>query len=102
MFYLVPNRSLPSLPVATGTWHSLPWIFFLPFISIWNFICGFFGGTQIPTNDTPSAIAPVPGRSSSQSRPEYSRDGNVMRFRGQDKDSDDENNTWNGNSTQQM
>lgn len=95
----MPNRSLPTLPVATGTWQSIPWLFFLPFISIWNFISGFFGG-QIPSRGptTPSA----PGRTSPQSRQEYSRDGNVMRFRGQEQDSDDENNTWNGNSTQQM
>merc|ERR1712059_159549 len=57
-----------------------------PFPALWAMLNGFFSSTSSST------VAPV-------SRD--TRGGNIGRVR-RDEDNDDENNTWNGNSTQQM
>lgn len=72
----------------------------LPFAMIWNFMTTFFNGPnrRAETED------------SNQTRPQNrtpktfsNREGNITQLRDRMRDGDDDdNNTWNGNSTQQM
>ncbi|XP_054164496.1 UBX domain-containing protein 4-like [Oppia nitens] len=78
---------------------------FTPFVMLWSFVTNLFGSnTNSTSNQTNANIDP----NTSNRRPErvkpkqfYNRDGNVARISGKEDDSDD-NNTYNGNSTQQM
>lgn len=86
-----------------------------PLIMIWNFILSFFSSAPaIASNSNSSARASGStastaaggdrSRSSATKRPASGssrQDGNIRRLRNAD-DEDDENATWNGNSTQQM
>lgn len=85
-----------------------------PFGILWGYISGLFGhgansdgntasinirdnsGATIPPGRTPGA----PKSDNANLRRRIDTSGNVARLR--PDDDDDENNTWNGNSTQQM
>ncbi|KFM73302.1 UBX domain-containing protein 4, partial [Stegodyphus mimosarum] len=87
-----------------------------PLTSIWRLIQSFFPGSsqepncppsEVPTNaqqpSTSANRASDNDRQSTTRRREptfYKREGNVFRINNQSDE--DENNTWNGNSTQQM
>lgn len=90
-------------------------LFFAPFLFLWNMIRVFLFGdkrsSQPKREDTPDATE-TPDESQStrrrdrpqtayQRRPISRGDGNVRRLADM-RDDDDENATWNGNSTQQM
>ncbi|KAI1884920.1 hypothetical protein AGOR_G00214860 [Albula goreensis] len=114
---LLPQTGRPTNTVVQssgggGIWALLGTLF-CPLLAIWRFISSFIFGRPPP----PSGPAQRPGPASASSsepkretvrkrvlekRPEdFKRDGNIYRLRTQE-DSEDDNNTWNGNSTQQM
>jgi len=87
---MAPSATILVLPLGglvsqqDGGLMSLIWLILTPFTVLWAMLSSFFGSA-------PSSSQPAP----SSSR----REGGIGRIR-QDRD-DGENNTWNGNSTQQ-
>jgi len=87
---MAPSATILVLPLGglvsqqDGGLMSLIWLILTPFTVLWAMLSSFFGSA-------PSSSQPPP----SSSR----REGGIGRIR-QDRD-DGENNTWNGNSTQQ-
>lgn len=126
---LVPSAVLlivPTTGTSSASSSSLSLIPFLtlilsPFVLIWNMIQSLFGRQPTPVappvaNSTESNLIQKnqndsrPGTSAnSRNSPKakgvnssYKKDGNVHRLANDSMDDDDENNTWNGNSTQQL
>uniref|UniRef100_A0A8D0GI56 UBX domain-containing protein 4 n=1 Tax=Sphenodon punctatus TaxID=8508 RepID=A0A8D0GI56_SPHPU len=125
---LAPSASIVLLPAgrpaksvvqASGgdLWQFLGTILY-PLIAVWRFISNFLFTNPPPPPPTsrthqqehtnPSASnATEPSRQAVRKRvlekrgEDFKKDGKIYRLRTQD-DGEDENNTWNGNSTQQM
>ncbi|XP_048833918.1 UBX domain-containing protein 4-like isoform X11 [Brienomyrus brachyistius] len=124
---LVPSASVVLLPVgrpantvvpssAGGFWSVLGTIFY-PLLAVWRFISSFLFPTPPRPGSTSSVPPPRPGPSTVSSgeakrepirkrvlekrADDFKKDGKIYRLRTQE-DSEDDNNTWNGNSTQQM
>uniref|UniRef100_A0A8C6MA41 UBX domain-containing protein 4 n=1 Tax=Nothobranchius furzeri TaxID=105023 RepID=A0A8C6MA41_NOTFU len=88
-----------------------------PLIAVWRFLSSFFvtpaSSASVSTNpsqhfsshtNAPSdqTKRETPSKRSLETQPrDFKKDGKICRLRTQD-DSEDDNNTWNGNSTQQM
>ncbi|XP_061861228.1 UBX domain-containing protein 4 isoform X2 [Colius striatus] len=117
---LPAGRPATSVVQASGgdLWKFLGTILY-PLLAVWRFISNFLF-TSPPPSQPPVRTAhqpdhPSPSASSSveQSRQavrkravekrgdDFKKEGKIYRLRTQD-DGEDENNTWNGNSTQQM
>lgn len=124
---LAPSASVVLLPAGRpmtvvqssdrGLLALLGTIFY-PFLAVWRFISNFLFASPHSTQTTTRAAYQqenVHPSSSSTSEPkretvrkrvsekrgeEFKKEGKIYRLRTQDDD--DENNTWNGNSTQQM
>ncbi|RUS82330.1 hypothetical protein EGW08_009920 [Elysia chlorotica] len=98
------------------TLSSLSSLVLSPFLFIWNLLCSMIGlsgaSSASPSPQQPSARGAekmdAGTAGSSQRRPASSptgarQEGAIKRFRNAQDDEDDEDrNTWNGNSTQQM
>lgn len=121
---LLPQSSRPSNSVAQssggGIWAVLGTLLY-PLLAVWRFLSSFLFSTPPPpgtasrgpahhqsnsyTKSTAASDTTKRETSSSQStekRPrDFKKDGKICRLRTQE-DSEDDNNTWNGNSTQQM
>ncbi|KAJ8349809.1 hypothetical protein SKAU_G00249390 [Synaphobranchus kaupii] len=117
---LLPQSGRPAKTVVQssggGFWVVLGTIFY-PLLAVWRFISSFLFCSTPPPGPGPRAPAQRPGPTSASSsqpnresirkrvlekRPEdFKKDGKIYRLRTQE-DSEDDNNTWNGNSTQQM
>ncbi|XP_062861695.1 UBX domain-containing protein 4 [Trichomycterus rosablanca] len=120
---LLPQSSRPANTVVQssdtgGFWGLLSTILY-PLLAVWRFLSGFFStpsaGTGAGSRSQPQHPNSYNGASSSEEskrdtvrkrvlekRPEdFKKDGKIYRLRTQE-DSEDDNNTWNGNSTQQM
>ncbi|KAK2171254.1 hypothetical protein NP493_1086g00023 [Ridgeia piscesae] len=124
---LVPTSVVMILPERSQSGGSgssivsssgLLWTLLSPFLGLWNFISTLlFGAPSRPTgsyNDPghqaaapePTATPPAQPPSGQRNRPQSSYglrrrpDGNMHRLTAED--SDDDNATWNGNSTQQL
>ncbi|KAJ8415037.1 hypothetical protein AAFF_G00007350 [Aldrovandia affinis] len=122
---LAPSASIVLLPQAGrpasvlvqstggGIWALLGTIFY-PLLALWRLINGFLFCSPPPSPSTPERPDSAPisasaftSASSGETTRESIRkrllekDGKVYRLRTED-DSEDENNTWNGNSTQQI
>ncbi|XP_036401134.1 UBX domain-containing protein 4-like isoform X1 [Megalops cyprinoides] len=118
---LLPQTGRPSNAVVQssgggGIWALLGSLF-CPLLAVWRFISSFLFGSPPPVGTSPAVPPQRSGPTSSSSsepkreslrkrlpekRPEdFKRDGKICRLRTQE-DSEDDNNTWNGNSTQQM
>ncbi|XP_066543459.1 UBX domain-containing protein 4 isoform X2 [Amia ocellicauda] len=125
---LAPSASVVLLPTGRptntvvqssggGIWSILGTIFY-PLLAFWRFISSFLTSSPpAPSSSTsqgaqsqrphPSASTAEPKRETIrkrvlEKRPEdFKKDGKIYRLRTQG-DSEDDNNTWNGNSTQQM
>ncbi|XP_018094205.1 UBX domain-containing protein 4 isoform X1 [Xenopus laevis] len=126
---LAPGASVVLLPAGRsshtvvqssegGVWSFLGTILF-PLLAVWRFLSNFLFSSPSPsqpvereahpqhesTNPTASSSS-EPNRDAVrkrvvEKRPEqFKKEGKVYRLRSQDDE--DENNTWNGNSTQQM
>ncbi|XP_069791272.1 UBX domain-containing protein 4 isoform X1 [Narcine bancroftii] len=128
---LVPNASIILIPGGRSTSSMVPsseaglWAFmrtlFYPIIAIWRFLNYYlFAGdptqrssgesansSQPETSRTPPSVLSDTDREVRRRRilekrgEDFKREGKIFRLRRED-DADDENNTWNGNSTQQM
>jgi len=91
---MAPSATILVLPLGglvsqqDGGLMSLIWLILTPFTVLWAMLSSLFGSA-------PSSTQPPPSSSGSSSR----REGGIGRLR-PDRD-DGENNTWNGNSTQQ-
>uniref|UniRef100_A0A9J8DKY5 UBX domain-containing protein 4 n=2 Tax=Cyprinus carpio TaxID=7962 RepID=A0A9J8DKY5_CYPCA len=120
---LTPSASIVLLPqsrsavvrssASGGIWAALGSLLY-PLLSVWRFISGFLF-TSAPRAPAPpatqntygSGAAAEPKRDAVRKRvlekkPEdFKKDGKIYRLRTQE-DNEDDNNTWNGNSTQQM
>ncbi|KAH0621360.1 hypothetical protein JD844_022544 [Phrynosoma platyrhinos] len=125
---LAPSASVVLLPAgrpATAVvqssngdfWRFLGTILY-PLIAVWRFISNFLftspppsqppvGRHQQEHSEANSSNAAEPSRQAVRKRvlekrsEEFKKEGKIYRLRTQD-DGDDDNNTWNGNSTQQM
>lgn len=124
---LAPSASIVLLPAGRPTTavqrsgNSL-WAFvgtiFSPVFAMWRFICNFlFANPQpsqaaaeaFPQQEHPQPVSRTtePNREAVRRRiiekrgEDFKKEGKVYRLRTPD-DSEDDNNTWNGNSTQQM
>ncbi|XP_029461250.1 UBX domain-containing protein 4 [Rhinatrema bivittatum] len=125
---LAPSASVVLLPAGrpprtvmqssdAGILALLGTIFY-PFLAVWRILSNFLFASPYPTqnmtratnqqeNPHPSASSPSePKRETVRKRmpekrgEEFKKEGKIYRLRTQDDE--DENNTWNGNSTQQM
>lgn len=108
---VLPAGGTPGGPIVGGSNGIMAIVLMLlaPFNFLWNLVSSFF--TPAPTASQPrqrkrSADERSNARNDSSTKRRanagrFSRDGNVQKFRPGD-DSDEENNTYNGNSTQQM
>ncbi|KAM5279843.1 UBX domain-containing protein 4 [Ctenodactylus gundi] len=124
---LAPSASVVLLPAGRPTtsivhsssgdiWTLLGTVLY-PFLAIWRLISNFLFSNPPPTQTSVRATSPEPSNSATSSKSEkrepvrkrvlekrgedFKKEGKIYRLRTQD-DGEDENNTWNGNSTQQM
>ncbi|XP_061464893.1 UBX domain-containing protein 4 isoform X2 [Rhineura floridana] len=117
---LLPAGRSASAVVQTSSgdfWRFLGTILY-PLIAVWRFISNFLFASPPPSQPTARAHQQDPSDSSASNTAESSRqavrkrvlekrgeefkkEGKIYRLRTQD-DGEDDNNTWNGNSTQQM
>nr|XP_033800823.1 UBX domain-containing protein 4 [Geotrypetes seraphini] len=122
---LAPSASIVLLPAgrpsmtivqsSEGGLLALLGTIFYPFLAVWRFLSNFLFGSPRPTQtkthkqenpQTSASSASEPKRETVKKRmsenrgEEFKKEGKIYRLRTQDDD--DENNTWNGNSTQQM
>ncbi|XP_037542150.1 UBX domain-containing protein 4 isoform X2 [Nematolebias whitei] len=126
---LTPSSSVVLLPSSRpansvvrssggGVWATLGTLLY-PLLAVWRFLSSFFAA---PTSSAETSRTPgqnfsshtssssssttnkrdIPSKHTLENRPrDFKKDGKICRLRTQD-DSEDDNNTWNGNSTQQM
>ncbi|KAM4609215.1 UBX domain-containing protein 4 isoform 2-T2 [Polymixia lowei] len=114
---LLPQSSRPANTVVqssgAGIWAVLGSILY-PLLAVWRFIRGLLASPPPPPPQRPNSYPSSASASSDEpkretlrkrtleKRPEdFKKDGKIYRLRTQE-DSEDDNNTWNGNSTQQM
>jgi len=114
---VVPIRVQHSSVSVPGGAYNIFWTLLGPLVALFNYLRVLFFGARGPPsppkgntnprrrshaggNDTPNPNANK--RLAAESETKFGRqEGNVRRLRNNDED-DDENNTWNGNSTQLM
>nr|XP_020012275.1 UBX domain-containing protein 4 [Castor canadensis] len=124
---LAPSASVVLLPAGRPTtsivhsssgdiWTLLGTVLY-PFLAIWRLISNFLFSSPPPAQTSGRATSSEPLNPASSSKSEkrepvrkrvlekrtedFKKEGKIYRLRTQD-DGEDENNTWNGNSTQQM
>lgn len=120
---LLPQSARPANTVVqssgSGIWAVLGTLLY-PLLAVWRFLSSFLfttppppgagsrGAAQQPNSHNNSVSASDKPKRESLSRhtlekrpKDFKKDGKICRLRTQE-DSEDENNTWNGNSTQQM
>ncbi|XP_074112251.1 UBX domain-containing protein 4 isoform X1 [Cotesia typhae] len=116
-----PSAIIPS--DGTNFISRFMWALFAPLVTVFNYITGYFTDNRGPNDRTNNSRGSTGesrtgGVYSSGSRPNVSQPGSIRRTLGGSSttvrargnvhrlysgdDDDDENNTWNGNSTQQM
>ncbi|XP_073097482.1 UBX domain-containing protein 4 isoform X5 [Manis javanica] len=123
---LAPSASVVLLPAgrqttsmvhsSSGDFWTLLGTVLYPFLAIWRLISNFlFSNPPAQTSARAASLEPANLASSSNSEKrepvrkrvlekrgeDFKKEGKIYRLRTQD-DGEDENNTWNGNSTQQM
>ncbi|GBM96999.1 UBX domain-containing protein 4 [Araneus ventricosus] len=115
---ILPERAVANASPTSGLISSIFWTLMSPLTAVWNLIRSFFpGSTAEPSNSVHTPSPPTTQAESSKTNnnprndtrqpnqgrresPFAKREGNIFRINNQSDD--DENNTWNGNSTQQM
>ncbi|KAG5877720.1 hypothetical protein JTB14_037170 [Gonioctena quinquepunctata] len=111
---LIPNAVILVLPISHGmvstnpggTFSSMLWSLLAPILSIFGYLKVFlFGGNPNAGGNKRPSGEPTEHRSDRQKK--RMRDSTVVRRQGNihrlgDNDSEDDDKTWNGNSTQQM
>ncbi|XP_072301475.1 UBX domain-containing protein 4 [Eucyclogobius newberryi] len=110
---LLPDSCRPSSalsPSSSSLWSFLGTVFY-PLLAVWRMLSSFIFGSSpnqgaAPNNSTGGAAGDrqrenLTKPSLEKTPKNFKKDGKICRLRTQE-DSEDENNTWNGNSTQQM
>ncbi|XP_038150087.1 UBX domain-containing protein 4 isoform X1 [Cyprinodon tularosa] len=122
---LVPSASIVLLPSRRpassvtpssgfGIWAVLGTVFY-PLLAVWRFLSSFLFATPYSasasrgqadrnaSNSSPNqAKREIPTKQNLEMRPkDFKKEGKICRLR-TEEDEDEDNNTWNGNSTQQM
>nr|XP_015213782.1 PREDICTED: UBX domain-containing protein 4 [Lepisosteus oculatus] len=114
---LLPQTGRPANTVVQasggGLWAVLGTLFY-PLLAVWRFLSSFLLSSpppagpstrQAPQPSTSAAAEPkretVRKRVLEKRTEDFKKDGKIYRLRTQE-DNEDDNNTWNGNSTQQM
>ncbi|GFT52468.1 UBX domain-containing protein 4 [Nephila pilipes] len=114
---ILPERAISNVSPGSSFISNLFWTLMSPLTTVWNFIRSFFPGSTQPSHSTRSqspsdsqeAASTAANNLNNNTRqrnhgrresPFAKREGNIFRINNQSDD--DENNTWNGNSTQQM
>ena len=107
---MAPSATVMVLPCTSaissqdGGLMSLVWLVLTPFTMLWTILTSFFGsvsGSASSSGPSGGAASAGPGSRGPAPTHRVTRDGAIGRLRNSDF-SDDEMNTWNGNSTQQM
>lgn len=126
----IASQSVAAVPAALinnsgASLMRLLWSLLAPFGVLWSLFTGLIFGSPDPPASAPASGGDLPAPHGAQVEPQqqpqggvrrrrqaqqphaegnkYQREGNVVRFSTQRfSDDDDETNTWNGNSTQQM
>lgn len=111
---ILPEQTVSNVYSGGSFFTNIFWMLLSPFTAVWRLITSFFPRTT-QNNEQPSPPNSEPSNNSPNNQTENSnnqsgvrrrdtsflrRDGNIYRINNQSDD--DENNTWNGNSTQQM
>ncbi|KAF5306551.1 hypothetical protein FQA39_LY08873 [Lamprigera yunnana] len=118
---LVPNAVVLILPLQHGVvsanreWQIIAifWTFITPILNILRYFKLKIFGPPPPTTSLPTNVSPTSGSYENTTKdssviPKKKSDSTVIRRQGNihrlkdNTDSDEDNNTWNGNSTQQM
>ncbi|XP_017276562.1 UBX domain-containing protein 4 isoform X2 [Kryptolebias marmoratus] len=127
---LTPSSSVVLLPSGrpantvvqssgSGIWAALGTLLY-PLLAVWRFLSSFFvtpapsasasrnpgqhfsSHTNSNSSNATKAKREIPSKHSLENQPrDFKKDGKICRLRTQE-DNEDDNNTWNGNSTQQM
>uniref|UniRef100_A0A8C5A9J8 UBX domain-containing protein 4 n=1 Tax=Gadus morhua TaxID=8049 RepID=A0A8C5A9J8_GADMO len=113
---LAPSASVVLLPSSRasnmvrqaqggGFWAILEHIL-SPLLAVWRYISGLIAPSPPPpageaTGSGPAQPETLRKRTHEKRQEEFKKDGKIYRLRTQE-DSEDDTNTWNGNSTQQM
>uniref|UniRef100_A0A3B4AMJ2 Uncharacterized protein n=1 Tax=Periophthalmus magnuspinnatus TaxID=409849 RepID=A0A3B4AMJ2_9GOBI len=103
---LLPSCRPPStLASPSSLWAFLGTLFY-PLLAVWRMLSSFIFGSGQSTGGAAASGDRAPRESVTKQSLEkppknFKKDGKICRLRTQE-DSEDENNTWNGNSTQQM
>ncbi|CAH1403923.1 unnamed protein product [Nezara viridula] len=99
---LVVSNVRPQATAWLKIISNLFWDLVQPVFSVANYIQQYFTSGPPSTDSRPSeSVSPAPPQSSFRGRTSVRRSGNIHSLR-DINDGNDENNTWNGNSTQQM
>jgi len=109
---ILPEQSVTHVNSPGGFWSMVFWSLMRPFIYSWQAITSIFSGAfqsreqpSQPTSDSSPKSSNEPSSSHADGARRRDagfvrREGNIYRLSNQGEDG--ENNTWNGNSTQQM
>lgn len=116
---ILPEQAVSNPSRSSNFLLDMFWFALSPITSIWNYIRSFFVSDSRPPQSTAPRSSQSPEKSQSatsedskqesdnrqsavrrRESPFAKREGNIFRINNQSDD--DENNTWNGNSTQQM
>ncbi|XP_072021182.1 LOW QUALITY PROTEIN: UBX domain-containing protein 4-like [Amphiura filiformis] len=114
------TRASAAVAASSGGGGILMWILG-PLLFIWNAFYNFLFGSSGSASDSDQSPPPqeqtIPQSAAAGARPKssnvrrrtpggegssYQRDGNIHRLVSNSDEDEDDNNTWNGNSTQQM
>ncbi|XP_047671214.1 UBX domain-containing protein 4 isoform X2 [Tachysurus fulvidraco] len=110
-----PTNTVVQSSSSGGMWAFLGTILY-PLLAVWRFLSGFIfsspppaaprnqpqhPSTSLNTNSGEPKRETVRKRVLEKRPEDFKKDGKIYRLRTQE-DSEDDNNTWNGNSTQQM
>lgn len=127
---LVPSASIVVLPSRRaantvtrssgfGIWAALGTLIY-PLLAVWRFLSSFLFATPYSASasrrhteqssphtsaksSSNQAKREIPNKQSLETQPkDFKKDGKICRLRTEEDNDDEDNNTWNGNSTQQM
>jgi len=97
---VLPSMALSSSAGGSGSVLEMLWFLLTPLTFLWSIIQSFFTATPSASGSRPERSAGASQRTG-DNRVTNRREGNIGRIRNSDDD-DEDSNTYNGNSTQQM
>lgn len=111
---IIPLKNTTSIVTSSqgvGFLSRLMWAVFTPVISVYAYLSSYFTGAPVGDSNRPQDNQDEGSSSNSQNRDQSfgnlrrtnsTAGGNIHRLHSGSDNDNDENNTWNGNSTQQM